>query len=253
MSTRRHSSTPARPTADDWRRGFGEPDLEDEVPRSVAVSPPSPVSTAGVFEGADDHGVVKVVVDGSGLVADVVLPRTWRERVAPGGLGQALLTAANNALSGWVADMFEHMDLGSDTPRIARADAVDAGRDPSGRVARDLVDEIRELFATFDRDLEDYRDQLEKAAGHVAEGCGSNSRIHVSMTPGQVSRVTADVRWAAHARYTEIRAEALGAFQAAGQQLAGADPGTVPLPASLARLRELAGDPTALSRQLGLS
>lgn len=243
----------AMPTAEDWRRGFGEPDLEDEVPRSAKVSPPSPAATVGVFEGADDHGVVKVMVDDSGAVADVVLPRTWRERIAPDELGRTLLTAANNAMSGWLADKFERADLEPEPSKTSRADAMDAGGDPSSQVTRDLVNEIRELFATFDRDLERYRDQLEKATNRTAEAYGSNSRIHVSMAPGQVSWVTADSRWASYARYTEIRAEALGAFQAAGRQLAGADPSTVRLPASLARLRELAGDPTALSKQLGLS
>lgn len=240
-------------TEKDWHLGFAEPDQEVEAPRSVAVSPPSPAATVGVFGGTDDQGVVQVMVDGSGAVADVVLARAWRERVAPRELGHALLTAANNALSDWLANTIEHLDLEPGTPEVSRADAVDAGGDPSSRVTRDLVNEIRELFATFDRDLDGYRDQLRKATSRTAEGYGSNSRIHVSMAPGQVSRVTADIRWAAAARYTEIRAEALGAFQAAGRQLAGADPSTVPLPASLARLRELAGDPTALSRQLGLT
>lgn len=206
-----------------------------------------------VFEGVAGPGVVKVVVDGSGAVVDVVLLPTWRKRIAPGDLGQALHTAATDALSGWLAHVIEHVDLEPGTPRAVRPDAVDAGGDPSSEVTRNLVNEIRELFAVFDRDLERYRDQLEKATSRTAEAYGSNGRIHVSMARGQVSRVTADPRWATYARYTEIRAEALGAFRAAGRQLARADPSAVRLPASLARLRELAGDSTALGKELGLS
>lgn len=220
---------------------------------SATTSPPPPASATAVFEGVAGPGVVKVVVDGSGAVVDVVLLPTWRERIGPGELGQALLAAANNALSGWLANVVEHLDLEPARPGVARADAVDAGGDPSSEVAWNLVNEIRELFATFDRDLERYRDQLEKVTSRAAEAHGGSGRIHVSMVPGQVSRVTADLRWATYARYTEVRAEALSAFRAAGRQLAEADPGSVPLPASLARLRDLAGDPTALSKELGLS
>lgn len=235
---------------EDWRRGFAEPDLEEESP-PLRTAAPEPGNAA--FEGSDDHGVIKVMVDESGAVADVVVPRTWRESIAPGELGRALLTAANNAQTRWLADMIEHIDLEPGMPVFSRADAVDAGGDPSSGVARSLVNEIRELFATFDRDLEVYREQLEKATNRTAEARGSNGRIQVAMTSGEVSRVTADTRWATSARYTEIRTEALGAFQAAGRQLAGADPSAVRPPASLARLQELAGDPAALCRQLGLS
>jgi hypothetical protein len=61
-----------------------------------------------------------------------------------------------------------------------------------------------------------------------------------------------DTTWAAGARHTEIRAEALSAFKAAWRQ-ATPDSAAIALPPSIARLQELASDPQALSRQLGLS
>jgi hypothetical protein len=51
--------------------------------------------------------------------------------------------------------------------------------------------------------------------------------------------VVVDPRWAARVRYTEIRAEALGAFHAATRELGNPDPNSIPEPASIARLREL--------------
>ncbi|HEU5475624.1 MAG TPA: hypothetical protein VFV67_33700 [Actinophytocola sp.] len=233
---------------DGWHRGFAEPDLGDED-----RPPPTPRSKPGTtgFTGADDRDVITVTVDGTGVVADVGVPPNWRDWIGPRELGQALLTAANNALSGWLGDMIERTDLEPGLSTTTRADALDAGGDPSSAVARNLMAEIGELFATVDRDLAAYREQLVRAANVTAEAKGSNGRIHVTMAPGSVSAVTVDSRWATSARYTEIRAEALGAFRAAGRQLDGA--GTVSVPASLARIQELASDPVALCRELGLS
>ncbi|MGH3684257.1 MAG: hypothetical protein ACRDRU_12125 [Pseudonocardiaceae bacterium] len=45
----------------------------------------------------------------------------------------------------------------------------------------------------------------------------------------------------------------MSAFQAAWRQAASRGSGGIPLPPSIARLQELASDPEALSRQLGLS
>ncbi|HET9142968.1 hypothetical protein [Actinophytocola sp.] len=192
-------------------------------------------------------------LDGSGAVADVSVPPNWRDKIGPRELGQALLTAANSAFSAWLVDLVEHTDLEPEASRTSRADARDAGGDPSSEVAQNLVAESVELFAQFDRDFAIYREQLAKAARVTADARGSNNRIQVTMVPGSVSLVIVDPRWATYARHTEIGAEALSAFRAAGRQLAGADPGTVALPASLARIRELAGDTAALCRELGLS
>jgi hypothetical protein len=73
----------------------------------------------------------------------------------------------------------------------------------------------------------------------AATASGPNGRVTVTMTHGHVAEVTADPRWASHSRHTEIRAEALQAFQAAARELGKPDPAAVPLPSSLARLREL--------------
>ncbi|HEU5471464.1 MAG TPA: hypothetical protein VFV67_12485 [Actinophytocola sp.] len=206
------------------------------------------------FEGADDSGVITVTVDGSGQVADVRIPATWQDTVHPRELGPALRIAANNALTHWLADRFEHADLSPEEPAaVARRDARDAGGDPSSQVAQDLVNEVVELLARFDRDLRSYRERLTEAAHTVAETRGVNGKIEVTMTAGHVSDVTVDVGWATFARYTEVRAEALGALQAAGRETAAADVAAVRPPPSIARLQELAADPAALSKQLGLS
>jgi len=63
--------------------------------------------------------------------------------------------------------------------------------------------------------------------------------------------VTVESSWAKSASRTRIRVEALGAFTAAGQQLAAVDPSAVTPPAAMARLARLAADPAALTTELG--
>ncbi len=189
-----------------------------------------------MFGGVDDRGVITVTVDRSGLVADVLVPPTWRDAVGPRELGQAMLTAANNALTSHLADLIEHMDLDPDVTRKA-------GDNPPTQESEGLVmSEVADLLARFDRDLETYRDQLNAAVNVTATGSGPNGRVRVTMTPGRVTEVSADSRWAAQARYTEIRAEALKAFQSATRDLGNPDPSAVPVPTTLARLQELAGE-----------
>jgi hypothetical protein len=232
-----------RAADDGWRRGFAEPDLEDEDP-PVTSGPPILSRTdsevgkvgVGVFKGIDDRGVITVTVDRSGQVAEVVVAPTWRDTVGAPELGSALLTAANNALTSHLADKIEQMGLDAD-------DAWQTGGTPSSHVPQRLnMREVADLLAVFDRDLQAYRDQLDAAVNVTGTATGPNGRVRVTMTPGRVAEVTADPRWASYARYTEIRFEARTAFQTATQRLGNTDPSAVPVPKSIARLRELAGE-----------
>ena len=177
------------------------------------------------FEGADGTGVVKVVVDRSGMVTDVVVPRNWREKVEPRALGHALSTAANEALARRLAEDLEHV-----TPAV---------RERSGQVTPDRVSEIVGLLTVFERDIEIYRNELKSAASANAGARGATGKIEVTMSHGRVIDVTVDPDWAGSTRSTAIRAEARSAFRAAGQRLAECDPRAVAPPASIARLREL--------------
>lgn len=188
-------------------------------------------------------GVVKVTVDQTGAVTDVVVAPNWREKVHPRDLGHALATAANTALTTRPAAEPEP----ETTP--VRGEA----RDLSGQTTQELVNEFAALFAVFERDLEIYRDDLREAATATATARSAKGTVEVTMTHGRVTRVTVNPGWAKSARNNDIRVEALAAFTAAERQLAYLAPNTVPLPASIIRLRELAGDPHALSKQLGLS
>ncbi len=132
-------------------------------------------------------------------------------------------------------------------------DAPSAGGDPTSPVAESLVNEVLDLFSWFDTELEAYAAQVRQAATATNCGEGINGRIIVTAAAGQISAVDVDVRWASAARHTEIRAEAMSAFQAAWRQAASRGSGGIPFPPSIARLQELASDPEALSRQLGLS
>jgi len=235
---------------EDWRRRFTEWDLdeEDDQPRRGAVKPkPAPADET------QEPGPIQVVLDESGAVRDVVIPANWRETTPPRELGPALLDAATKALTNLVAAQVETLDLGSvpEQPVMVHRDVPHAGGDPTSPVAEALVNEVLGLFSRYDRDLEAYAAQVRQAATAMSRDAGGNGRIVVTTTGGRVTGVEADPRWAATARYTEVRVEALSAFRAAGRGSAATR--SVALPASIARLQELASDPEALSRQLGLS
>jgi hypothetical protein len=226
------------PTRDEWRRGFAEPDLGDADPRHPTTDP-SEVR----FEGSDDHGVITVVVDGSGAVANVVIPANWKATVAPDELGAALRTAANNAFFGWLAGELGDADL----------EQQPAAPDPPAQAAANMA-EVDDLIAQFDRDFRIYRERLRAAAvTATATSRGINGKIEVTMQPRHVSAVSVDPRWLRGVRYTEVRAEALAAFRAACRQAGTGIPDTVPMPASIARICELASDPRALRTRPGRS
>lgn len=224
---------------DAWRRGFADPDVEDEDPparrRTPDRTPPgdAPTSGPGAFGGVDDTGAVTVTVDHAGLVADVAITRNWRASIAASALGHALVTAANNAILELVADQLEHLDLASLVPAMPTAEPVTRPDDS-------MLTEMLDLMSRFDRDLETYRGQLESLVRATATAAGPNDKVTVSLGRGRIVEVTADVHWAARARYTEIRYEALGAFRAATRQLGNTDITSVQKPASLVRLQELA-------------
>lgn len=237
MSTRgRYSSGHARPTADDWRRGFAEPDFEDEEPPARGRNAPntSPEPGPGAFSGADDSGAITVAVDRAGRVVDVTIAQNWRNYITPRALGQALLTAAGNAIVELVAEHVEGLDLDPIIVKVPTAPTAIPSEDYYS-----VLNEMADLLTRAGRDLEIYRDEAESVLNATATAAGPNGRVSVTVARGRVVEVTADSRWASHVRYTEIRSEALGAFRAAARQLGDTDITTVQKPASLARLQEL--------------
>ncbi|MET0234201.1 MAG: hypothetical protein ABW224_06165 [Kibdelosporangium sp.] len=239
--TDRESAIRARDEA--WHRGFADPDLEDEDPPARArrpgrdspnggrdgISAPGP----GAFSGVDDRGVVTVTVDRAGLVADVAVVQRWREFITPQELGHALLTASNEAIHVLVADQLAHLDLDSIVPKAPAVAPAAPALDDS------MLTEMADLISRFDGDIETYSSQLESMVRATATASGPNGKVRVSLGGGRVVDVTADSRWAARARHTEIRFEAVGAFRTATRQLGSIDVTTVQKPASLVRLQEL--------------
>lgn len=237
----------------DWRRRFTEQDIDEEEDyRPRRTTPPD----RGLpQQSAADPAAITVLVDERGVVSDVVIPAQWRDGVTPRDLGRVLLEAVNKAIVNRVTSQVEQLDLDApaEPPVFSHRDAPSAGGDPTSPVAESLVNEVLELFSRFDAELEAYAGQVRQAASATNRGEGVNGHIVVTVAAGQVSGVDVDVRWASAARHTEIRAEAMSAFQAAWRQGAPRGSGGIPLPPSIARLQELASDPEALSRQLGLS
>lgn len=237
---------------DDWRRRFTQWDAgeDDYRPRRAARVPQSqPVESAG------DGAAIAVIVDERCVVSDVVILPRWRDAVHPRDLGQQLREAANKAIADQVAGQLEQFDLNAPkmSPMFAYRRAPSAGGDPTSPVAESLVNEVLDLFSRFDAELDAYAAQTRQVATASNRGEGTNGRIIVTISAGQVSEVDVDDRWASVVGHTEISAEALSAFQAASRQAASRGANGIPVPPSIARLQELASDPDALCRQLGLS
>jgi hypothetical protein len=189
---------------------------------------------------------IQVVVDERGAVSDVVIPAGWDKTVIPKDLGNVVRDKANEAIAQYIGAQIEHFDEAAATPAAAAAKPVLG--DPDA-----LLAEVMTLFAQVDAELTTFAGQVRAAAAASYAGEGMNRKVSVTMSHGQVTGVVLDQHWLAGARHTEVRAEVLSAFQAAARQVATSGAGTVRLPPALARLQELAGDPVALNRQLGMA
>ena len=203
----------------------------------------------------EDPPAITVLADEQGVVSDVLVPADWRNTVSPRDLGGALRDAANKAIMDRVAAQAEQFDpYAVVAPQTTvRPHAPSAHGDPTSPVAENLVNEVLGLFSRFDAELATYSDQVRQQVTTTQRAEGPGGRIVVTLAAGQVSTVEADDRWATAARHTEIQAEATQAFRAAFRHGAAAGSDDIPLPPSITRLHELAGDPEALCRQLGLS
>jgi hypothetical protein len=222
-----------------WRRGFAEPDVEDEDPSARERAPhrisPTDASRSrpGAFAGVDDKGAVMVTVDHVGLVADVAINANWRAGISESELGRALLTAVNNATYELVADRFQRLNAASPLPATPTAPIV-------SRPDHSMLPEMLDLISRFDHDIGSYCGRLESMVHATATATGPNGKVTVSLDRGRVVEVTADARWAARTGYTEIRYEALGAFRAVTLKVGNTDISSVQKAASLVRLEELA-------------
>jgi hypothetical protein len=236
---------------DDWLRRFTQQDIEEDE----GYRPRRTIPVDRALASAEEPAAITVVVDERCAVSDVVIAAQWRDVVRPHDLGRVLLEATNKAILIQVASQVERLDPEGpvELPGFTQRAAPSAGGDPTSPVAESLVNEVLELFSRFDAELAAYTAHVRQAASGTTRGEGFNGRIVVTVAAGQVCGVDVDVKWASAARHTEIRAEAMSAFQAAWQQAASSDVREIPLPPSIARLQELASDPEALSRQLGLS
>ncbi|HEV7829447.1 MAG TPA: hypothetical protein VGP04_11475 [Pseudonocardiaceae bacterium] len=236
---------------DDWLRRFTEQDIDEDE----GYRPRRTIPIDRALASAEEPAVITVVVDERGAVSDVLIAAQWRDVVRPRDLGRVLLEATNKAIVNQVASQVELLDPEElvERPEFAHRVAPSAGGDPTSPVAESLVNEVLELFSRFDAELAAYTAHVRQAASGTTRSEGFNGRIVVTVAAGQVSGVDVDVKWASVARHTEIRAEAMSAFHAARQQAASCDVRGIPLPPAIARLQELASDPEALSRQLGLS
>jgi hypothetical protein len=233
----------------DWRRRYTEQDLDEDVYDRPRRQPTQPQSNRDEAEEPDG---IRVFADTDGAVSDVVIPARWEDAVPARELGHVLREKANEAIAGRIQDQLEGLDIDAEPqPVFAHRDAPSAHGDPDSPVAQNLLAEVMDLFARVDSELATYADQVRQAAGTTFNGAGMNGRISVTMAYGQITGVTVDQNWLASARHTEVRAEALSAFQAAARQVTTTGAGSVRVPPALARLQELASDPDALSRQLG--
>lgn len=233
-------------SSDEWLRRFNEEYAEDAVTSANDESDEE-------FAGSDTAGTVRVVLDSDGIAGSVVIPPDWDESMEPDELGRRVTEAFDDAIMRHVSAQADRIDFSEQPVVTHRADAEDAGGSPSSPVARQTVAEIQELAANFYRELDAYAAATRRALTTPTDGAGPNRTVVVSMSAGRITGMTIDADWAKHARYTEVSAEILAALQQAQREGDRVRAQQVPVPPSIARLRELVSDPQALVRQLGLA
>jgi len=194
---------------------------------------------------------VTVALDDEGRFSAVTVDREWRELLDPRRLGEELKEAANKALTDYLAVAVERNLAEAQAQPAAHREAPSANGDPSSATAKNLVNEILDLFGQFDAQFTQFTQALQQVATGDHRGESTTSSVVVTLARGQVTGVEVDEKWSRTAAHTEIGMETLAALQKA--QRAAGDIKDVQMPPALARLQQLGSDPEALSRQLGLS
>lgn len=198
------------------------------------------------YTGEDRNSLARMIVDGHGRAADVVVARNWRQETDPAGLARALLAALGEAQ----ARRVETLAAGSApaTPTLLDRTPAASGQ-LSGASGPDLIRDLLPLLDEAERQLDEARHRLEHHFAEKAHLTSPGGELTITAQAGQVTEIEFDDRWIAAAGSDEVAHRVCHILQDAHDR-AWAGIGDL-LPRELGDLMSFAADPEQMLRRLG--
>lgn len=218
--------------------------------------------------GTDESGTVRLILDDVGRVQQVDIGHLWWREPGPDRLSEAILDAANRAVTDRMKAWSERV-----AEREGREPAADRPASPTCRerandesvhlhtalpVTRDIWVEdllrVSEVAKAAISESGDFRDRVAAQARQQVTGRSRGDRVTVAMTGGQITGVEINQRWlqeqpSGQALGSEVRAACRDAYDRVAREEAAILAGSP----ALTELREIIADPAALLRRLGLN
>ncbi|NUR47274.1 MAG: hypothetical protein HOV71_03980 [Hamadaea sp.] len=205
--------------------------------------------TSAEVSGADPAGAVTVTVRSDGAFVDARLHEDWRKR-SVGDLSAvvaaALGVAQQSAADAWSAA------VAADTPA-----PPDVREDPAPSTAERadpavFAQSLNSLLQQVEDRLAELPEIAAQAATRVVEATGPSGGITAVAREGTLIRLDCDDRWLADAPRSRIEAELCAALGKALPGLRDQVDGAIRV-GPVGELLDLAADPAALFRKLGLT
>ena len=196
------------------------------------------------YTGEDRNELARVIVDGHGRAAEVVVARPWRQTTDPPGLARALLDAADAAQ----ARRLEAVASGgapAATTLLDRTRAA-ASLDASGT---DLIRDLLPMLDRAERQLDEAGRRLARHFTEEARLTSEGGECTITAQGGRVTEIEFDGHWIASASAEEVGHGICKLFQEVHDR-AFTGIGDL-LPPELGDLMSFAADPERMLRQLG--
>jgi DNA-binding protein YbaB len=249
-----------------------ESDSLARMARAAARMPADP--------GSDATGSVTVTLDERGQVATVKLAASWRRRLGPDRLAEAVVEAVADAstrrLAAWAAAYGEGSGRSLDAPsadadlRPADNTEADAAVWDRGDFQRKLQEVatapmseadrlvaltgLLEIIEDIERGLDEVSGKLRAAVTSTFTGHSPGRHVTATVTgTGQVTAIRIDRTWMNEAHEINIGRHLAAAIRAANDQLAAQGVNRLVAESPLGNVQRAAQDPLGLARRLRLS
>lgn len=176
---------------------------------------------AGTATGRDRSGRVEVTIDRHGAVQQVRLDPSWRTKVAPRDLGEAVLAAAEDAGLAWLERWAVRLALAVEGGAEGSGDVSASAVEITGRAARTVAPTtpagVLAALADVDAAAAVLAARAAPAARTTAAGRAPGGQVEVVVDgTGAVVSVRIDPRWAASASASVIARRVVDAARRAG-------------------------------------
>ncbi|MPZ65194.1 MAG: hypothetical protein GEU83_06640 [Pseudonocardiaceae bacterium] len=219
---------------------------------------------AAQHRGQNGTHAVRVTVGGDGNVSDVEIDQSWRRTVGEQGLSAAVLEAVTDAtmrrLAQWaeaVASEQSHSAQPNEGAGSGELTTTGPVRPPGlsdNAEARRTVQEVLSLLKNVEAELDDLEREVKRRGQQHVVGRSPSHLVKVTMAGrGQVVDVNIQRRLMQRADERLLARELTKAFHAAYERADALKLDGFLGDGKLSRLQDLAADPNALLRRLGLN